>query len=220
MAGMALVAHQHNPAIELVGVQVDAYPQACAAFHQRPIEPTGAPTIADGIAVKGIGRWTMPILSRLVDDMIVVSESATEHGIALLAEFENTVVEGAGALGLAALLENRERFAGRRVGVVLSGGNIDLRLLSSILVRGLARTERVSALRVEVPDLPGALAPVVSAIANDGASIVDIVHRRTFEAASARTVSIEAVIETRDLEHRRRVIERLTALGYAVTSLT
>ncbi len=216
LSGMALAAKAVRPDIEIVGVQVGAYPHAAARFHGRPMEAEATETVADGIAVKGLGELTTPIIAELVDDVVVVSERDTERAIALYAEIEKTVAEGAGAVPLAAVLADPTRFAGRKVGLVLSGGNIDSRILASVLLRALVRTDRVSALRITVSDLPGQLAPIVDTIAGRGANIIEIEHRRTFDDISARTVNIDVVIETRDPAHRDGVVTDLAALGHIV----
>lgn len=216
IAGMAVAAKALRPEIEIIGVQVAAYPHAVARFHGRPVEPEMTETLADGIAVKSPGDITSSIIEALVDDMVVVSEEQTERAITLYLEIEKTVAEGAGAVPLAAVLADPARFAGRPVGLVLSGGNIDTRLLASVLLRGLVRTERVSVLRVRVSDLPGQLAPIVDAIAAGGANIIEIEHRRTFDAISARSANIDLVIETRDMAHRDEIVRSLTGKGLQV----
>ena len=220
ISGISIAAKFLRPKIEVIGVQVEAYPAVAARLGRAvvPSEPTE--TLADGIAVKSPGELTMPIIENLVDDMIVVSEESTERAILMLLENEKTVVEGAGAVGLAAVLDHQERFANRRVGVVLSGGNIDVRTLASVLMRGLVRTDRVSTIRVKVSDLPGQLAPVVDAIALAGANIVEIDHRRLFDPISARSTIIDIVLETRDGRHRDEVIVALRELGQDVELLT
>lgn len=216
LSGMALAAKAVKPDIEIIGVQVGAYPQAASRFHGRTIAPEPTETVADGIAVKGLGELTTPIVADLVDDVVVVSERDTERAIALYMEIEKTVAEGAGAVPLAAVMADPERFAGRKVGLVLSGGNIDSRVLASVLLRALVRTDRVSALRIAVSDLPGQLAPIVEAIAGRGANVIEIEHRRTFDDISVRTVNIDVVIETRDTAHRDGVVAELIALGHIV----
>lgn len=216
ISGVSIAAKHLRPGIEIIGVQVEAYSSVASRVTGHWDEGTGADTLADGIAVKSPGEITMSIIDRLVDDMIVVSEEGTEQAIALFLEIEKTVAEGAGAVGLAALLENPERFADRRVGIVLSGGNIDVRVLASVLMRGLVRTDRISSLRVRVGDLPGQLAPIVGAIAASGANIVEIDHRRMFDPISARSTNIDLVIETRDGSHRDEVIAAIAALGHDV----
>ena len=216
LAGVAIAARAIRPDIEIIGVQVAAYPEAVSRFRGAVVHMEPVQTVADGIAVKAPGELTMPLIRDLVDDMVVVSEANTERAIALYAEIEKTVAEGAGAVPLAAVLADPARFAGRAVGLVLSGGNIDTRLLASVLVRGLVRTERVSVLRVGVADLPGQLAPVVDAVADEGANILEIEHRRTIDALSARSANIDLTIETRDGAHRDAVVAAIRALGQTV----
>ncbi|MEM8924541.1 MAG: threonine ammonia-lyase [Actinomycetota bacterium] len=220
LSGMAVAAKSLRPDVEVIGVQVAAYPEAVSRFHRRPIGAEATQTLADGIAVKAPGQLTMPLIERLVDDMVVVSEEDTERAIALYAEIEKTVAEGAGAVPLAAVLADPDRFADRRVGLVLSGGNIDSRVLASVLLRGLVRTERVSVVRVRVADLPGQLAPIVDAIAERGANIIEIEHRRTFDAVSARSANIDVTMETRDVAHRDEVMAAVRALGQSVELLS
>lgn len=219
ISGMAIASKAISPDVEVVGVQIESYAPVAAAFHGRPPPAVGGDTIADGIAVKGLGELTFPIIEELVDDVVVVSEDRTEQAISLYLEIEKTVAEGAGAVPLAALLDHRERFAGRRVGLVLSGGNIDSRVLASVLMRAMVRTERISTLRMEIGDLPGQLAPIVNAVADAGANIVEIDHRRLFDPISARRAKVDLVIETRDGVHRDAVIDALETLGHRVEIL-
>lgn len=216
ISGIALVARALRPDIEIVGVQVEAYAPVAATFGHRSASGPSSDTLADGIAVKEPGRLTMRMIAELVDDVVIVSEAATERAIALYLEIEKTVAEGAGAVGLAAVLEDRDRFAGRRVGLVLSGGNIDTRVLASVLMRSLVRTHRISTLRVAIGDVPGQLAPVVTAVADAGANIIEVDHRRFFDPISARTTTVELVIETRDGRHRDEVLAAIRALGAPV----
>ncbi len=219
IAGMAVAATAIRPGIELVGVEVHGFDAASAALGGRPPPPGGVDTLADGIAVTGLGELTRPVIERHVDDVLVVSEESVERAIALFLEIEKTVAEGAGAVGLAALLEHGDRFAGRRVGLVLTGGNIDVRVLASVLMRGMVRTDRISSLRLEVRDLPGQLAPIVSALAESGANIIEIDHRRLFDPISARSTNVDVVIETRDAGHRAAVVATLEAMGHRVDTL-
>ena len=219
VAGTAVVVKALRPDVEVIGVEIDSYDAVSAAIGGRPPPSGGVDTLADGIAVVSLGDYTVPIISALVDDVITVDETAVEEAIAYYLEIEKTVAEGAGAVPLAALLRNRSRFAGRRVGLVLSGGNIDMRVLASVLMRSLVRTDRISTLRVELGDLPGQLAPVVTAVASAGANIVEIDHRRLFDPISARHTNVDLVVETRDAEHRERVIDAIAALDHAVERL-
>jgi len=220
ISGMAIAAKGIKPEIEVVGVQVASYAAVAAALRNEPAPVGGVETVADGIAVTALGELTFPLIKEYVDDVLVVSEEATEQAISLFLEIEKTVAEGAGAVPLAALLEHRERFAGRRVGLVLSGGNIDVRILASVLMRGMVRTGRISTLRLEIGDLPGQLAPIVNTLAEVGANIVEIDHRRLFDPISARTTTVDVVIETRDPSHREAVVDALEALGQRVEVLS
>jgi threonine dehydratase len=184
------------------------------ALADEPIR-CGTSTIAEGIAVKRPGRLTLPLVRALVDEIVLVGEPHLEQAVLLLLEVEKTVVEGAGAAGLAALLAHRERFAGRRVGIVLSGGNIDPAILSSIILRGLVRTGRLVRLRVELPDVPGALARVAGLIGDAGANIVEVRHQRAFATVAVRAAEVEFVIETRGADHAHAVVEALARAGLA-----
>ena len=217
ISGIAIAGKSVRPELEIIGVQAAAYPGAAAVLAGRtlPVRDSSE-TLADGIAVKEPGKLTMPIIEKLVDDVVVVSEESIERAIALYLEIEKTVAEGAGAASLAALLDDPGRFQGRKVGLILSGGNIDVRVLASVLMRGLVRTDRVSILRMKVSDVPGRLAPIVDVIADSGANIIDVDHRRLFDAISARAANIDIVIETRDSKHRADVIDALTAIGQDV----
>jgi threonine dehydratase len=189
------------------------------AVHRGDRE-CGQATIADGIAVKHPGALTLPIIRSLVDDMLLVGEDDIEQAIVLLIEIEKTVVEGAGAVGLAALLRNRERFAGRRVGIVLSGGNIEPLVLAEIIQRGMVRSARLARLRVDVRDVPGALAEVTSALGKLGANIDEVRHQRAFSTLSVERVQIEFVVQTRGTEHLERIIGAMSAQGFAISRVT
>jgi threonine dehydratase len=215
LAGMAVAARALRPDIELVGVQVERYPSMVAHVH-GDTRTSGGATLAEGIAVPRPGALTAQIVDALVDDVITVSEDHVEEAINLVLEIEKVVVEGAGAAGIAALLAHRDRFAGRRVGTVLSGGNIDPRLLASVIMRGLVRNGRLSRLHVELPDVPGALAQVTTIVGEVGANIVEVLHQRVFVDVSAKSASIELTIETIDHDHVRRVVAAREKAGYPV----
>ncbi len=221
ISGMAVAARALKPDIEIIGVQIGGFAPVATAFGHTDPTPDHAnlDTLADGIAVKGLGELTFPLMERHVDDVVVVTEEMVEQAIGTLIEVEKTVVEGAGAVPLAAMVADRERFLGRRVGLVLSGGNIDVRVLASVLMRGMVRTDRISTLRIELEDLPGQLAPVVTSLAAAGANIVEIDHRRLFDPISARHTNIDVVVETRDAGHRDAVVTALAALGHRVEIL-
>jgi threonine dehydratase len=215
LAGMAVAARHLSPGIELVGVQTERYPSMVARLAGTE-RPGGGATIAEGIAVPRAGRLTSQIVEALVDDVVTVSEDHIEEGINLLLEIEKVLTEGAGAAGIAALVEHRERFAGKEVGVVLSGGNVDPRLLASVIMRGLIRNGRLSRLHVEVPDVPGSMGELTTILGVEGANIVEILHQRLFVDLSARSAEIEVTIETLDHHHVDRVIASLEKAGYAV----
>ena len=213
ISGMAIAARGLKPGIEIIGVQTERFPSMYGAV--KGITPEfGLTTIADGIAVKGPGRLTLPIVRELVSDILLVDEGDIEQAIVLLLEIEKTVVEGAGAVGLACLLRFRERFAGRKVGLVLSGGNIDPLMLSDIIERGMVRSGRLTRLQVELRDLPGSLAQVTACLAEANANIEEVHHQRAFTHVPVRTAEVDFVLETRGHEHVQQVIEALARAGY------
>jgi threonine dehydratase len=215
LAGMAVAARALRPDIRLIGVQTERYP-AMAAHVQGESWPSGGATLAEGIAVARPGTVPTQIIDALVDDVVTVSEEHVEEAINLVLEIEKVVVEGAGAAGIGALLADRDRFAGTRVGTVLSGGNIDPRLLASVIMRGLVRNGRLSRLHIELRDVPGALATVATVIGEAGANIVEVLHQRVFVDVSAKSASIEVTVETIDHAHVDRVVEALEKAGYPV----
>ncbi len=215
LAGMAVAARHLKPGIELVGVQTERYPSMADRVHHTS-SAIGGSTIAEGIAVPRAGDLTGRIIEALVDDVVTVTEEHVEEGINLLLEIEKVVTEGAGAAGIAALVEHRERFAGRTVGVVLSGGNVDPRLLASVIMRGLIRNGRLSRLHIEVPDVPGSLGTITTILGEVGANIVEILHQRMFVDLSAKSAEIEVTIETLDHVHVERAVVALEAAGYVV----
>ena len=213
ISGMAVAARGLTPGIEIIGAQTERFPSMYGAV--KGVTPEfGLTTIADGIAVKGPGRLTLPIVRELVSDILLVDEGDIEQAIVLLLEIEKTVVEGAGAVGLACLLRFRERFAGRKVGLVLSGGNIDLLMLSDIIERGMVRSGRLTRLQVELRDLPGSLAQVTACLAEANANIEEVHHQRAFTHVPVRTAEVDFVLETRGHEHVQLVIEALARAGY------
>ncbi|HEY8543657.1 MAG TPA: threonine ammonia-lyase [Acidimicrobiales bacterium] len=216
MSGMSIAARHLAPDIELIGVQVERYQTMAAHFHGRREPETGGATLAEGIAAPWPGTLTGRILKALADDIVVVTEDDIEAGINLLLEIEKVVVEGAGAAGIAALIAHRERFAGKRVGVVLTGGNIDPRLLASVIMRGLVRNGRLTRLHIDLPDVPGALAAVTQLLGQAGANIVEIHHQRLFVDVSAKAAHVELTIETLDHHHVDRVVTALREAGYEV----
>lgn len=213
IAGIAVAAKALKPAIEVIGVQTALYPTMVQAL--RGETPTsGGETIAEGIAVKSPGVLTRAIVRQHVAEILLVDEPDLEFAVMKLAEDARQVVEGAGAAPLAAVLGHRERFAGRKVALVVAGGNIDSRLLGSVLMRGLVREGRIASLRVDITDRPGALAQVAGLIGASGGNIIEIHHQRLFRDVPAKRADIDAVIETRNAEHVREIVERLTQAGF------
>jgi len=216
LAGMATHARAVVSDVELIGVQSAVYPGMVEALAGRTLDPPAADTLADGIAVKTPGELTVPIVADLVDDVITVEEATIERAMALFLEIEKTVAEGAAAAALAALLEDPDRFRGRRVGVVLSGGNVDTRVLASVLMRELVHSGRILTLRIAIADSPGRLAPVIEVVAAAGANIVEIDHRRLFDPISARSTAVDLVLEVRDDRHGAAVVAALDDAGHTV----
>jgi threonine dehydratase len=217
LAGMAVAAKAAKPGIELYGVQTENFPSMyCALRGETP--RFAANTIAEGIAVEQAGALTLPIMRELTRAVLLVGEGEIERAIVLLLEIEKTVVEGAGAAGLAALLAHPQHFRGRHVGVVLSGGNIDPLMLSVIIERGMVRAGRLTRLTVELRDLPGALATVTACIAQANANIDEVHHQRAFTNLPLRTAEVDFVLQTRGHEHVEEIIRALRAAGFAARS--
>lgn len=218
ISGCAVAAKAIKPGIEVVGVESATFPAMAQRLRGEPVT-VGTETIAEGLAVRDIGEMTFAIARALVSDVLVVDESTIEEAIALLIEIEKTVTEGAGATGVAALLQHRERFAGKRVGVVLCGGNIDTRILASILMRNLVSEGRLIRVRVRLPDVAGALAKLTKAVGDAGANIVDVEHQRLFGVFSVKSTEIELTLETRDRAHVTQLLAELSAHGFAAALL-
>src|SRR5258707_4584309 len=210
ISGIAVAAKTLKPGIEIIGVQAALYPSMYNLIKGQRL-PMRGDTLAEGIAVKAPGRITSEIVRALVDDIVLVTEQQIEQALSLLIAIEKTVTEGAGAAGLAAVLADEERFRGRALGLVLSGGNIDTRLLSSVLTRQLAREGRLSQLRFDIWDRSGQLATVVAVLSKSGANIVEVSHQRIFTDLPAKAVLLEVVIETRDRSHLASTIAALRA---------
>lgn len=221
ISGMATAAKALKPGIEIVGVQTERFPSMYAAVKGVAM-PQGQYTIAEGIAVKSPGALTQPIVAKLVDHIELVSESDIEHAIVVLLEIEKTVVEGAGAAGLAALLRAQEagsdRFKGKRIGLVLTGGNIDPLMLGELIERGMVRAGRLARIRVDLRDLPGALAHATKLIADAQANITEVHHQRAFTSLPVRNVEVDFVLQTRGPEHILEVIDVLNAAGFAASN--
>lgn len=213
MAGMAAAAKAIKPEIELYGVEPAMYPSFTARMRGMKAT-TGGQTIAEGIAVKAVGEIPYSVLRPLIRDVLLVEEPQLEQAVALYANVEKTVVEGAGAASLAALLSYPQVFAGRKVGVVISGGNIDSRLLASVLTRELVREKRMVSLRIIGDDRPGLLAAVSNIIGDMGANIIEVAHNRLALDVPAKGAEFDILIETRDAAHSQEVVQSLTAHGY------
>jgi threonine dehydratase len=213
ISGMAVAGRALNPALELIGVQTESYPSMPAALRGEEAVCQGN-TIAEGIAVKTAGRLTREIVRELVHDIVLVSESDLERSIALLLNVEKTVAEGAGAAALAAVLSQPERYRGRHVGLVLSGGNIDPRLLASVIMRELVRAQRIVTLRIPIPDQPGALARVTQVVGEQGGNILDVFHRRLSTNVPAKSATLELSFEARDAGHAQGVVAAIRSAGF------
>lgn len=219
ISGIALAAKALKPFIQVIGVQADAY----ATMVRRPpvhsFPPASLQTLAEGIAVKRPGGLTRPLIDQWVDDVVSVDETGIERAVELLVERQKLVVEGAGAAPLAAMLADPERFRDRKVGMVVSGGNIDNRLLASILMRGLVRDGRLARLRIEISDAPGTLAKVADLIGANGGNILEVYHQRLFQDVPVKYAELDVVVEATDTAHLRAMIAALAAAGYPTRQL-
>ncbi|MDC7677048.1 threonine ammonia-lyase [Asticcacaulis machinosus] len=215
IAGMAVAAKAINPKIKVIGVEAAMYPSFAAKRNRQNVVSGGA-TIAEGIAVKEVGELTFEVANPLVDDVIVIDESDIERGIAMFVNVEKTVSEGAGATGLAAVLRHAERFAGQKVGLVLCGGNIDLRLLASVLQRELVREKRLVTYRILGDDRPGMLSRMADVISDKGGNIVDVAHNRLVLDVPAKGAEFDIMVETQDARHAYEIEEALRRTGYAL----
>jgi threonine dehydratase len=213
IAGMATAAKAINPDIEMVGVETMRFPSMYCALHGTAPH-FGESTIADGIAVKVPGLVTLDIVRRLVDEVLLVDEGDIEEAMLLLLEIEKTVVEGAGAVGLAAVLRHRERFAGKKIGLVLCGGNVDPLTLSDIIERGMVRAGRLARLHVQMRDLPGSLASVTRVLAEVNANIEEVHHHRAFTSLPVQSAEVEFVVRTMDRDHVQQIIDALAQAGF------
>ncbi len=215
MSGVAIAARAIKPDIALIGVEAELYPSMKCAIEGCDL-PSGGDTLAEGIAVKQPGELTARILKELADEIMLVAERDLERAVALLVAIEKTVVEGAGAAGLAAMLARPERFAGRAVGTILCGGNIDTHLLANVLVRELVRSGRIARLRIAVEDQPGALAAITANFEKAGVNIIEINHSRIFTRLPAKDTVIEVECEAKDAAAMDRLVEMLEASGFEV----
>ena len=215
ISGSAIAAKAMNPAIQVFGAQSELYP----AMHDalKGLAPPPAllvQSIAEGIAVKQPGALTTAICKELVSDIFVVSEEAIEDALIMILEIEKTVIEGAAAAGFAALLTNRDRFKNRRAGIIMSGGNIDMRLLSNVILRELTREGRIIQLVLQIEDRPGQLADIARIIADAGGNVLEVSHNRMMAGIPAKSATLELVVEARDPEHAQEIRGRLAAKGF------
>jgi threonine dehydratase len=213
ISGIATAAKAVKPAIEIVGVECALYPSMWNAIHgeQRPI---GGATLAEGIAVKNVGALTLPIVRALVSDIVLVDEEHIERAVDVYLTLQKTMAEGAGAAGLAAMLAEPRRFAGKRVGLVLCGGNIDPRILASIMVRGLEREDRIVSFRLTIADRPGLLGQIATTLGRLGANILAVDHRRLFLDVPAKGARLDVTVETRDAAHAEEILAAFRAEGF------
>ena len=216
IAGMAIAAHGIKPDLQVVGVESAGYPSAYAALQNDLSLVTGGATIAEGIAVKYIGQLPLAIIREHVAELMRVEEAAIERAIGLLANVEKVVAEGAGAAGLAALITDPARFKGRKVGLVICGGNIDTRLFASVLMRQLVHEQRLISLSIEIEDRPGFLARVAGRIGESGGNIIQVHHERLHAGTHAKRATLEALVEAQDEAHAGQIAADLSAAGFIV----
>ncbi len=213
IAGNAIAARGVRPGIEIIGVECALYPSMRNALKGEN-RPLGGPTLAEGIAVKNVGTLTLPVVRELVSDILLVDEAHLERAVNLYLTLQKTMAEGAGAAGLAAMLADPARFAGRNVGLILCGGNIDPRILASIMVRELERSDRIVSFRLTIADRPGVLGPIASLLGRLGANILAIDHRRLFLDVPAKGARLDVTVEARDRPHAEEILAALAAGGY------
>jgi threonine dehydratase len=213
ISGNAVAAKAINPRIEVVGVEAELYPSMWNALHGED-RPCGGATLAEGIAVKNVGKLTLPIIRDLVSDVVLVSESQLERAVNAYLTLQKTMAEGAGAAGLAAMLKEPSRFKGKRVGLILCGGNIDPRIIASIMVRELERGEQIVSFRLTIPDRPGVLGLIATRLGELGANILEVDHKRLFLDVPAKGARLDVTVETRDHAHAEEIISALAADGY------
>ncbi len=214
ISGNAIAARGVSPKIEIVGAQAALYPSFWNAIKGDK-RPVGGPTLAEGIAVKNVGALTLPIVRELVSDIVLVEEAHLERAVNAYLTLQKTMAEGAGAAGLAALLAKPERFKGKRVGLILCGGNIDPRILASIMVRELERANQIVGFRLTIPDRPGVLGQIATRLGELGANILEVEHKRLFLDVPAKGARLDVTVETRDPAHAQEILKALTAEGYS-----
>ena len=202
-----------RPAVEIVGVEAALYPSMRNAITGAN-SPVGGPTLAEGIAVKNVGALTLPVVRELVSDIILVDEAHLERAVNTYLTLQKTMAEGAGAAGLAAMLVEPEKFRGRKIGLILCGGNIDARILASVMVRALERESRIVSFRLTIPDQPGVLGQIATRLGQLGANILGVEHRRLFLDVPAKGAKLDVTVETRDRAHGEHIFKVLTDDGF------
>src|SRR5579863_9090169 len=213
VAGCAIAARAKRPSIEIVGVEAALYPSMWNAIHQDR-RPCGGATLAEGIAVTNVGKLTLPVVRESVSDIVLVDETLIERAVNAFLTLQKAMAEGAGAAGLAAMLAEPERFRGRKVGLILCGGNIDPRILASIMVRELERADRIVSFRLTIPDRPGILGQIATRLGAFNANILAVDHHRLFLDVPAKGAKLDVTIETRDSAHAEEIFRALAAEGY------
>jgi threonine dehydratase len=214
IAGNAIAARATKPGIEIVGAEAALYPSFWNALKGTHL-PLGGPTLAEGIAVKNVGTLTLPVVRELVAEIVLVDEAHIERAVNAYLTLQKTMAEGAGAAGLAAMLVKPDRFRGRKVGLILCGGNIDPRILASVMVRELEREDRIVSFRLTIPDRPGVLGQIASRLGELGANILGVDHRRLFLDVPAKGAKLDVTVEVRDRAHAEEILRTLAADGYA-----
>jgi threonine dehydratase len=213
IAGCAIAARAKNPSIEIVGVECALYPSMWNALHQSD-RPCGGATLAEGIAVSNVGKLTLPVVRELVSDVILVEESLIERAVNAFLILQKAMAEGAGAAGLAAMFAEPQRFRGRKVGLILCGGNIDPRILASVMVRELERADRIVSFRLTIPDRPGILGQIATRLGEMGVNILAVDHHRLFLDVPAKGAKLDITMETRDNAHAEEIFRAMAAEGY------
>jgi threonine dehydratase len=213
IAGNAIAARAIRPSIQIIGAEAALYPSMWNALG-RDAYPVGGPTLAEGIAVKNVGGLSLPIVRDLVADIVLVDEAHLERAVNAYLTLQKTMAEGAGAAGLAAMLVAPEKFRGRKVGLILCGGNIDPRILASVMVRELERENRIVSFRLTIPDRPGVLGQIATRLGELGANILEVDHRRLFLDVPAKGAKLDVTVETRDRAHAEEILQALAADGY------
>jgi len=213
IAGNAIAARAIKPSIQIIGAEAALYPSMWNALG-HDTRPLGGPTLAEGIAVKNVGALTLPIVRDLVSEIVLVDEVHLERAVNAYLTLQKTMAEGAGAAGLAAMLVAPEKFSGRKVGLILCGGNIDPRILASVMVRELERENRIVSFRLTIPDRPGVLGQIATRLGELGANILEVDHRRLFLDVPAKGAKLDVTVETRDRAHAEQILQALAADGY------